>query len=482
MVCLVVTAISLVGPAGLVAQNDDVETRIRRVENGLLPAVALEGAPAASFNILERIKLYHVPGLSVAVINDGKVQWARGYGVLESGGEKVVDTQTLFQAASVTKPLVATLALKSVEMGLLDLDAPVNDYLRSWKIPENEFTKETPPTLRHILAHRAGLTVHGFRGYTEGQEIPTVYQILDGLKPANNEAVRVDATPGTQFRYSGGGYVVLQVLLTELHGRPLRELMRQYVFEPAGMDNSAIAYPLDTELRLNAASGHSASGQVIKGKYRVHPEIGAGGLWTTPRDLCRWAIAIQKSYAGAEGTLLSQTTAREMLNPVDGSGLGPVVKVAPEGVVFSHDGSNVGYSCQLIAYADRGQGIAVMVNSDHSTIIGELVRAVAQEYGWPHFRTEVRKPAALSEGMLARFAGKYSLGGMEVEIRMDEGRLIALMPGRGPLRLYATSETEVFNVEDNIVVNFAFDDAGRFLKAGVSKDGQQLGELERVGQ
>ncbi len=482
IVCLAAVSLSLIISSQLTAQGDNIETRIERIENGLLPAVVLEGAPEVSFNILERMKLYNVPGLSVAVINNGKVEWARGYGVIEFGGEKAIGARTLFQAASITKPVVATLALRSVEMGLLDLDRPVNDYLKSWKIPENEHTRQSPPTLRHILAHRAGLTVHGFRGYTEGDGIPTVYQILDGLKPANSEPVRVDIVPGTEFRYSGGGYVVLQLLLTELHGRPLRELMRQYVLEPAGMDNSAIAYPLDTELRINAASGHRANGEVVKGKYRVHPEIGAGGLWTTPTDLCRWAIAIQKSYMGQKGALLSQETAREMLTPVDGNGLGPAVRVEPEGTIFFHDGSNAGYFCQLIAYADRGQGIAVMLNSDNSTIIGELVRAAAREYGWSHFQMEVKKPVTLSAEHLARFAGKYVLGQLEFEIKVDEGRLLALIPGRAPQVLYAASETEVFNIEDNIVLKFVFEDDGRFITASVSADGQKLGELQLKGK
>jgi CubicO group peptidase (beta-lactamase class C family) len=483
----VVKLLSAVLIAGLsaapaVAQSGGLDSRIERVENGLLPSVALEGARLVPHNILDRMRLYSVPGLSVAVINEGKVEWAKGYGVLESGGDGMVDCQTLFQAASITKPVMASLVLRLVELGLIDLDTPVNNYLKSWKIPENMFTKQTPPTLRHILAHRAGLTVHGFRGYTEGERIPNVYQILDGVAPANNDPIRVDVVPNTEFRYSGGGYVVLQLLLTELGGRPLRELMRRYVLEPAGMSSSAMAYPLDTELRINAAAGHRRGGEIIQGKYRVHPEIGAGGLWTTPTDLCRWAVAIQKSYAGEDGALLRQKTAREMLSPVDGSGLGPVVTVEPNGIIFSHDGSNAGYFCRLIAYADRRQGVAVMLNSDNSTIIGEVVRAVAQEYEWPHFRVQIKKAVTLTIAQMRRFAAHYRLGSMEFEIRSANGQLFAVMPGGVLQRLHAASATELFNVEDNIVLNFTFDEEGRFLTAGVTVDGLQRGALERKSE
>lgn len=458
--------------------SDALSARIQRIEDGLLPAAVLAGGEVPTFTIEERMKLYNVPGLSIAVINDGEVEWARGYGVLELGSDHPVDTHTLFQAASISKPVVATLALRSVEMGLVNLDAPLNDVLKAWKIPENEYTRVRPPTLRQLLGHRAGLTVHGFRGYTEGEPIPTVYQILDGAEPANNDPIVVDIPPDTQTRYSGGGYVLLQLLLIELHDRPFRESMRRYVLEPAGMADSAIAYPLDTELRINAASGHRPNGDLIEGKYRVHPEIGAGGLWATATDLARWAVAIQGSFAGREGALLEEATAKEMLTPRGAWGLGPEVTSGAAGdVIFFHDGSNAGYFCRLVAYTERGQGVAVMVNGDDSTIVAELVRAVAREYGWPDFQVEIKETVELSPEQMARFAARYGFGNMEIEIRAAEGGLSALMPDGRIQPLYAESETTIFNLEDDIVIDFTFDEAGGFVTAVVSVNGQQHGEL-----
>lgn len=467
--------------AGFAKGNEAVAERIQRIENGLLPAAVLAGDDIPTFTIQERMKLYNTPGLSLAVINDGRIEWARGYGVLELDGEDPVDTHTLFQAASISKPVVATLALRSVEMGLVDLDAPLNEVLKSWKIPENQYTRETPPTLRQLLAHRAGLTVHGFRGYTEGEPIPSVYQILDGAEPANSDPIVVDIPPGTQSRYSGGGYVLLQLLLAELHERSLRESMRRFVLEPAGMVDSAIAYPLDTELRINAASGHRRNGDLIDGKYRVHPEIGAGGLWTTASDLARWAIAIQRSLAGEEGALLERQTAVDMLTPQGGWGLGPVVAAGSEGdLIFSHDGSNAGYFCRLVAYAQRGQGVVAMLNGDDATIIAEIVRAVAREYGWPDFQVEVKKSVALTAEQLVRFAGRYSFGPMEIEIRIVDGGLVVRMPDGRAQPLHAESATTIFNLEDNIVIDFTFDEAGGFLSAAVTVDGKHHGDLKRL--
>ncbi len=473
-------ALGLVCSAAAAEDSDVLSARIQRIEDGLLPAAVLAGGELPTFTIEERMKLYNVPGLSIAVINDGEVEWASGYGLLELGGNSPVDTHTLFQAASISKPVVATLALRSVEMGLVDLDAPLNDVLKTWRIPENEYTRAQPPTLRQLLGHRAGLTVHGFRGYTEGEPIPTVYQILDGAEPANSDPIVVDIPPETQSRYSGGGYVLLQLLLTELHNQPFREAMRRYVLEPAGMTDSAIAYPLDTERRINAASGHRPNGDLIEGKYRVHPEIGAGGLWATATDLARWAIAIQRSLAGREGALLEEATAKEMLTPRGAWGLGPEVTTGAAGdVIFSHDGSNAGYFCRLVAYAERGQGVAVMLNGDDSTIVGELVRAVAREYGWPDFQVEIKEAVELTPEQLARFTGRYGFGPMEIEIRAADGGLSALMPDGRTQPLYAESATTVFNLEDNVVIDFTFNDTGGFVTAVVSVNGRQQGELMR---
>src|ERR1044072_1043854 len=214
----------LYGPTSIVAQRKttrkkyagtgDLTQRIERVENGLLPPAVLKGEPSVRMRIADRMQFYKTPAVSIAVINDGRIEWARGYGVLEAGGKQPVTPETLFQAASISKSLSAMLALQLVEKGKLDLDSDVNERLVSWKVPDNEFTKEQKVTLRRLLSHTAGVTVQGFLGYPSGEAMPSLRQILDGEKPANSAAIRVDMKPGSSFRYSGGGYVILQQLLT----------------------------------------------------------------------------------------------------------------------------------------------------------------------------------------------------------------------------------------------------------------------------
>src|SRR6185295_16912658 len=193
-----ILAVSLVALA-----QSPVQSRVERVENGLLPAVIVKGVPG--WTVQERLKRYKIPGVSVAVINNYKVEWAKAYGVKDSDTNEPVTTETLFQAGSISKSVNAMVALKKVEQGKISLDENINAKLTSWKLPDNEFTAKHKVTLANLLSHTGGLTVHGFPGYAPGEALPTLPQILDGAPPANTPAVRVNMEPGTKFRYSGGG-------------------------------------------------------------------------------------------------------------------------------------------------------------------------------------------------------------------------------------------------------------------------------------
>src|SRR3984957_2209130 len=289
IVCL--SALSVCTVVSLAAADVD---RIQRVEHGLRAPIAIKGQPIATMSIAERLKFYRVPGVSVALINGGKVEWARGYGLTSADGGKPVTAETLFQAASISKHVAALVALHLVDEGKLSLDEDVNLKLRSWKVPENEFTKTEKVTLRRLLNHSAGLTVHGFPGYEAGKPVPTLVELLDGKPPANTEAIRVDVTPGTIWRYSGGGYEVMQQLVLDVSGeKSFPKLAKQFVLGPLGMTHSTYEQPLPKEWEGNAATAHDGKGQPIDGKYHTYPEMTADGLWTTPSDLARVVLELQ---------------------------------------------------------------------------------------------------------------------------------------------------------------------------------------------
>ena len=293
------------------AAGGKVQERTARIEKGIEPlSVAKDEAPIP-LDLAALMKLYNAPGLSVAVIDDYKIAWAKAYGTTELGGKTPITTKTLFQAGSISKPVAATGMLALVQAGKLSLDEDVNAKLKTWKVPENEFTKEQKVTLRRLASHTAGLTVHGFPGYDVDEKVPTLVQIFNGEKPANTAPIRVDLVPGTKQRYSGGGITIEQQLMMDVTGRPFPALMKETVLDKIGMSDSSYEQPLPPVWAERTAVGTQVSGKPIHGKWHVYPEMAAAGLWTTPTDLAKFAIEIALSKQGKSNKVLSQRRRRK---------------------------------------------------------------------------------------------------------------------------------------------------------------------------
>lgn len=367
-----------------------VAERIQRVESGIASIPTKDGP--FRLDLLQLMETFKVPGLSVAVIDDYKIAWAKGYGVTENGGKTPVTTHTLFQAGSISKPVAATGALYLVEHGKLSLDEDVNKKLVTWKVPENEFTKDQKVTLRRLMSHSAGLTVHGFPGYAVGEPIPTLVQIFNGEKPANTAPIRVDFVPGSKFRYSGGGITIEQQLVIDVTGTPFPQFMHKNVLEKIGMSDSGYEQPLPTGRAALTAAGTYSDGRLVPGKWHIYPEMAAAGLWTTPTDLAKFAIEIALSKQGNSNRVLSQATTQEMLKPqIERVGLGFFLGDDKNPDQFGHGGADEGFQADLIMFSDSGKGIALMGNSDNFFAIASYVEdSVGKEYGWksaPHERS-----------------------------------------------------------------------------------------------
>jgi CubicO group peptidase (beta-lactamase class C family) len=454
------------------AANAPLEQRIARVEQGLLQAVAVAGQPQQRYTLADEMARLHVPGVSVAVIHGGAIEWARGYGVARAGGAPVTPG-TLFQAGSISKPLTAMAALKLVESGKLSLDQDVNTWLRSWKLPKD--AENTDVTLRELLSHTAGVTVHGFRGYAAGEALPTLVQVLNGMPPANSTAVKVDMRPGSGFRYSGGGYTVVQLLLNERSGKSFPALMHDTVLGPLGMTDSTFAQPLPPELRARAAAPHDGAGQPVPGGAYTYPEMAAAGLWSTPTDLAKYVLEVQRSAAGQSNRVLSQSMTRLMLTPVkDGYGLGLESEGDGQLQIFSHGGANVGFQNSLIAYTERGDAAVVMTNGEGgSRLANDLMRAIAAEYAWPTYKSVQRSAVPIDDKMAGAVAGRYLIPGLgDFTISRDaEGLLVELRKGQTE-RLYAASSTVFFVLSRELELRFspvpaADGTAGRLVTGGV---------------
>jgi CubicO group peptidase (beta-lactamase class C family) len=442
---------------------------IQAAENNLMPGLYVKGKPIPAMNILDRMKHYHVPGVSVAVINKGKIEWAKGYGVRENGGNDPVTPETLFQAASVSKPVTALAALHLVEKGILDLDAPVNDKLVSWKVPENEFSAKEKVTLRRLLTHSAGLTVSGFPGYSVSEPIPTPVQVLNGEKPANTPPVCIDTIPGSQWRYSGGGFVVTQLLVADVSGKPFQEYMKTAVLDPLGMTRSAFAQPLPQDKAEQAASGHEMNGEVVKGRWHVYPELAPAGLWTTPSDLCRLAIELQKSVAGESNKIISQEMAGKMLTPGVGDwglgiGLGGQTEEGKKS--FSHGGGNKGFICMLFAFVHKGQGAVVMTNSDNGNdLVFEILRSLSSVYGWSILQSKEAAVVEIVPENLTPYAGDYRAADdpdTPVLVSIEKDQLHIQSADTGDWALSPISETEFVYLDGGVAITFVKGPDGKY--------------------
>ena len=432
--------------------------QIARIERGLRAPVVLAGEAPAVRSLLDEMRRLHVPGVSIAVIRNGKIAWARGYGLAYAGGPAITPA-TLFQAASISKPVTAMAALRLAERGELDLDADINSVLTSWALPPGAATV----TMRQLLSHTAGTGVSGFPGYAADKPVPTLLQVLDGAPPANTKPVRIESAPGLEWRYSGGGYSVAQQALIDRTKQPFDVLLCATVLTPIGMRDSRFAQPLPAGLLARAALPHDGEGKPVAGGPYTYPELAAAGLWTTPSDLARFALDLQRSASGAKG-VLSARMARTMLTPVkNGYGLGVNVQGEGASLSFAHGGSNTGYQNTLFAYA-RGDGAVVMTNgANGAELANGVLRALAHEYRWPSQRATVRKAIALPVAAQEAIAGRYEVKGLgDFKIARRDGRLMIALRGDTWEPVYAASPTVLFVLSSELELRLA-GDGGRIV-------------------
>lgn len=446
-------------------ENRDDLALIDNIENGLLPPVTIDGEKPESYNIYDRMNHYMVPGVSIAFINNGEIVWAKGYGYTGFDSISAINENTMFQAASISKPIAALAALSLVEEGEITLDDNVNNYLDGWQVPENEFTQTEKVTLRRLLTHSAGLTVHGFGGYDIDADVPSVIQVLNGESPANSGPVYPDLIPGTENRYSGGGYTVMQKIITDLTGKSFPEFMYERVLSKTGMNNSTYEQPLPSRLQSQAAMGHLQNGEMIHGRWHIYPEMAAAGLWTTPSDIMKYAIEVQNSYAGRSNMVISEEMAGEMLTiQIASQGLGPAVRGTGDSLIFGHGGSNAGYRCQFIAFAKPGQGVAIMTNSDNGGgLISEILRSFSNVYEWPMYKPLSKTIYPVDQDKLTGFTGKYKWDQDELiaEITIEGDHLKGLqLWDSTTFEMYPEAELLFFNKEDGASFEFKMNDAG----------------------
>ncbi len=446
--------------------ESDLDARIARIENGLIENLQIKDHSRGKFSITDRMEELGIPGLSVAFSANGKIQWVRAYGMADESTSRTMTPGTFLLAGSISKPVAALRALQLVEDGVFDLDENINTYLTSWQVPDNEFTEIEKVTLRRILNHTAGLTVWGFSGYDKGDDIPSVVEVLDGK--GNSDPVRVFRQPGNAWQYSGGGYTIMQLAITDTETAGFARSLKENVLDQINMPRSTFENPLPEALHGKAATGYRVDGKEVEGKWPIYPEMAAAGLWTTPSELIQYAIEIQEiSQTGNDGILTSETVS-EMLDAESGShGLGPSV----QDHTFGHGGADEGFRAQLYAWKDLPYAVVVMVNSDNGKIIRELLLAIANEYELPGIEPVERELADIAPEDLERFSGLYEIGewgifevtvdGRRLKLSQEESGYTAWWYPQSELEFFGseTGAITTFEVRDGTVIGFASDNA-----------------------
>jgi CubicO group peptidase (beta-lactamase class C family) len=387
------------------------DSLITKVENGLLPVVLIEGE--VPFNLEERMVYYNVPGISITVIRDYQIEWTKQYGVMDSKIQNPVTDKTLFSVGSLSKGVAALTVLSLVQEGKIDLNGDINEQLISWKVPENEFTKQGTVTPLLLMNHSGGAMFSPGVGYLP-DNFPTNLQVLNGESPSQTSAVVIDKIPGTEYQYSNAGYSILQQLVVDIEGNSFPEVARENIFLQLEMSNSTFQQPLPEELIKFASAGHESNGLPLSLKRYFYPHLAAGGLHTTTSDYAKYIIELQKSYLGKSNKIISHELAEEMLSPHVSKqyGLGVFMReIYGQINYFGHLGDTRGFFAGFVSHLRDGYGAVVFTNSQNgANLIREITNGIAQVYGWKLYLPEEYKVLAIDDMMMDQYCGRYSIG------------------------------------------------------------------------
>ncbi len=404
------------------AQTTKHNPNISKVENGLPSGVIFSDGTEIKYNIKDRMKFYKVPSVSIAVINNGKIEWAKSYGYADIQQKRVADVNTIYQAASISKSLNAMCVMKLYEQGKLSLNKNIRSYLKTWTFPDNEYSRGKLITIANLLGHTAGLGTEGFSGYSKNDTIPTLNAILAGKRPANNDAVKPILPPNTQAHYSGGGITPVRKILEDNINPDYAGLLQQTILQPLQMTHSSYSQTLNVTYE-NFAAAYDDSEKEVVGNFNIYPELAPDGLWSTSTDIAKLIISVQQSLQDKPG-ILKKATAEKMLTPVLNStnmALGFFILQFGGEKYFAHTGHNLGYRGIYLGGMTNGKGVVILTNSENGEpLYNEILTSVAITYGWkglynPTMKTLVKVPDTLLDKYTGVYYGDTTTSTIKIE-------------------------------------------------------------------
>ena len=425
-------------------------SKIREIENNLTEVKELlfEDSVIKKYNILERMHFYKIPSVSLAIIENGKIKWVKTYGYADIERKRPANKTTLYQVASISKSVNSLGLMKLIQDGKLSLTNDIRNYLKTWVFPDNEFSKNKIINLKNLLSHTAGLSVHGFIGYSMKDSIPTINQILDGKRPSNNEAVKPIFPIGDHFEYSGGGYTVIRKILDDHISTNYDSLMTALVLKPLKLTNSTFSQPLLSKYK-NYAYGTNKEMQTLEGNYYIYPEQAAGGLWSNATDIGKFIISIQEALKGKPNALINEQLTKEMLTPVLNNyalGFGIVEKGGEK--YFWHEGESFGYNSMYYGSFTTGKGVVILTNASPENgqpFIKELLNSVAVACEWKDFFNPIKKKLiAVPDSLLAKYTGTYNSENPQMKIAITLNNNQLELMARRPEKMYSIKNDTFF--------------------------------------
>ena len=445
--------------AGCIISNESIAGKIQ-LENGIRGQVRFLGETEDFSSIANKMSEYKIPAVSLAVIKQGKIEWADIYQNMSFDEKQKLNCTSLFQAASLSKPVTLLAAVRMHAAGKLDLDENIQHYLTDFELPIGEQTVDNPVTFRNVFAHTSGITPGGYQGYAQDQPIPSDLDILKGNSGVNSPAIVVIAPPNEKLAYSGGAYTLAELALQDIFDNEFASIMKKWILDPIGMKHSYFSQPLPVSKFNQVAKGYTHSGNVLAGGWHNHPEQAAAGLWSNSVDMAKFLIEIYKAYQG-KSSILSQAEIKSLISHErDGDAYGFRIERSDDGISITHYGGNAGYRTGMTINLTSGNGLVYLINSDNGGALGdELFLSAAHVYNWKNFKqTEVYRKNA-DPHTLKGVVGKYKWNNqVDLSIQFEENNnFISLFFPNGDeykLTPITGSELEFIHQKTGVKVNF----------------------------
>jgi len=393
-----------------------------QLENGIRGKVKFLEEPENFSSIANTMKESKIPALSLAVINEGEVEWSETYQNADFLGEQPLDSTSVFQAASLSKPVTFLAALRMYAAGEIALDTNIQVYLKDYQLPQGKQTPENPVTFRNIFSHTSGISPGGYQGYARDLPMPSDISILRGEEGANTPAIKVVTPPNEVLRYSGGAYTLAELALQDYFAADFSGIMQKWILEPVGMEHSTFTQPFPVADSNKVAKGYTYAGKRVEGAWRNHPEQAAAGLWSNASDMAKILVEVYRAYQGKESVFSKADIEAILSHERDNHVYGFFVERSEDDIAITHYGGNAGYRTGMTISLTSGKGLVYLTNSDNGGLLGNtLLLSAAQVYGWKHFTQEKVHRSEVSSEVLRGLVGEYKWNKeVDLSIEFDE--------------------------------------------------------------